>query len=321
MKQYAQYIILILALLSGCYKDIELYQDNDVPQKPVIFSYLNTDSTIKVFVTRTAYPGQLDTSVWLDDAQVSIYENGQLVDNNPVYKTGVLQPYDPYASAYVSNIKPAPGQEYKIEVQALGQTASASVKIPQPVNITDFSLISATVDTQEAYYNMATLSGSFKISFTDPADEENYYLLTVFTKIPQTIAVSDTQIIHVWQNISLIGNTTQNASTGIISPVPPDYIAGMGYVFSDLRYNGQEVSFLINVWGNVYVPGDTAKIYAALISIDKSLYEFYVNNHENQQSRMSPFSEASNIYTNVEGGYGLVGAMSISKDSLMISVK
>ena len=318
MKKHTIHILLLLILFAGCYKDIELYQDNTVEQKPVIYSYLTTDSLIKVFVTRTAYPGQLDTSIWLNDAKVSIYQNGQLLDDN-LRLEKITIPDEAPASAYVSSFKPVAGNSYTIKVEALGQQASASIDMPTPVNIKNFEAISTSIDTSLAAYGMLpSLSGTLKITFDDPGDQENYYLLTVFTTVPHiTLTYNDTTVVLEWHNNSLISPLSQNSSAGMLVNIPPDYINGVGYVFSDLRYNGQEVTYLINVDGPVYDKNDSIKIYAGLISIDKSLYEYYIDAHENQQSRMSPFSEASNIYTNVTGGYGLVVGMTMSKDSLV----
>ncbi len=319
MKNTILYITVLSVLFTACYKDIELYQNNDTGQKPVIYSYLFTDSTIKVFVTRTAYPGQLDTSIWLDNAQVNIYENGQLLDNSPEYQEDVLGPSNPFASAYVSSFKPIAGNTYTIQVNALEQTAEATVQMPQPVNITTFQTIAITTDTTG--YPFTKISGTLKLSFADPDGEENYYLLTVYTRYPLTsVQIGDSTVITAWQNISLISPFNQNSSSGLLVTIPPGYITGNGYAFSDLRYNGQQVDFLININGQAYAENNEIKIYAALMSINKSLYEYYISVHQMQQSRMSPFTEPSNVYTNVQGGYGLVSGLTVTKDSIVIGL-
>ncbi|MEA3450285.1 MAG: hypothetical protein U9Q83_00110, partial [Bacteroidota bacterium] len=76
-------IILFFAIIMSfaCHKDYNIYNESDFEAKIVLHSFASPDSILRVFVTKTVVPEQLDTNIFIKNAIVELYENDVFVEN------------------------------------------------------------------------------------------------------------------------------------------------------------------------------------------------------------------------------------------------
>lgn len=182
LKKYIP-ILLSLMILTGCYTDFE----PDIDSTPVIC--INADAkpgeVLKIFATRTWRwtEGVEDESLdyQLRDGIVSLYVNDSLYEtieysewkyNNPMY------PWIDKQCGFLSTYEPKPGD--KIRIVAHSETygdAEGEVTVPHPVAIDDVAFLVNNAEIERSGDKLIYSGNvSLEISFTDPAEEKNYYL-------------------------------------------------------------------------------------------------------------------------------------------------
>lgn len=296
--------------------DIELDEEDKLL---VVNSLISSDTTISVNITKTISSLDGDAFIkFINDAEVNLYEDDEFVE---IMNRDTL-------GTYVSTIKPQLGKKYSITAKHSNYPElSASTYLPDTVPINNVT-ISLNIDTTyETWYDPYTGNeidtvfyeltgdGSAGIYFDDPADEENYYMVT-FTYIRPE---------YIWDDYGnmYITGYTEYPIYHDMEVLSDDYqffelnLKTSGYLFSDALFNGQQfdVKATIYTWelyDMFYDEFLEPIIYVHLYTFNKEVYKFVSTYNKYQDALSNPFAEPVNIYTNVENGLGLFGSFNCS---------
>lgn len=161
--------VTVMATIISCYSDISLddYRDDEGGDLLVINAIVNPDSTIIALATQTYFFSDLHKGrIYVTDLDMHLY-----IDGHDMGK----MPYDAEKRRYVSDIKPQPGEEVRIETQFKGREVTCTDTVPQPVRM---ERIEAECQGPLPIYWSNDYILTYRITFNDPADEENYYFLS-----------------------------------------------------------------------------------------------------------------------------------------------
>jgi hypothetical protein len=292
----------------------------DIGRKIVINGLIATDNLVNVKITESSYINDISgdayqSSTDLKGAEVRFYQNNTFIDS-------LYYIYDDYFYAwnvfYIGNywsksVFPLPGQEYKVIVKVPGlPDASASTIIPNFVRIEliDTSRILLAPGT----YYASNVGLQCKIEFSDPANENNYYLLKAYL-------------------INYLSSYHDSSTIGFIckDPIVEEKLSSdelKGIAFSDKIINGQRHDLDIIVKGETigkpyidytqssWQEDHRTTVFFQLYSITEEYFKFiqslnlYYKNYDN------PLAEPVFMYSNVRGGYGMFSGAAVSTDSI-----
>lgn len=301
MKHYIS-IFILATLLSACTSGF----NPDIEESPVVvINMLATpDSLLRASVTRSWQHTLLNKpDVRLRDAEVVVSVNGA---------PAKAMTYDSDRGDFFIDYRPSQGD--RIEISAFSReygSASGVTVIPEAVKIDDWSFTAMRVtDYDGIIVEDSTLSYlprleiRYSITFTDPADQENYYLLSGKPYFEFGGGVSSDPILG------------ENDS-------PLDAIFSKGkyfIVFSDRSINGKSYTLSYTTSYIPFVPVTelakgriTDRISLCSISRDYYLYMLSIykkygdlNNNLEDIGLMEP----KLIYSNVEQGCGIIASQS-----------
>ena len=291
-------IILISLITITCTKTYS-FKIDDIEKRIVVSSFFNSDSVFSVNLTEEASLNDNYTNNnpydWaksfkkIENANISIY-TGNLLVGKAIYAE--------YGN-YYSNIKPEANNKYKLVVDTENyDQVTAESKLPTLVKITSLEKIKIENDDFFDY--------TVKIKFEDPANEDNYYLISQPKKRVQYFEIDD--------------------------PIIKWHTRMQQYpIFSDKAFNGKtyELSLKIDInyneWDNFE---QTVKwnhyIKFHLYSISKEFY-LYAKSYSDQQPEygdnmldyfQTGLMEPKPIYTNIKNGLGIFAGYSLAVDSL-----
>ncbi len=300
------FIVLIIILLTTSCKKI---RDDLLPEsnsKLYCQAILNPDSTIRVYVGRTTAILSKDPS-FINDASVLLYSNSVLLDVLTNENNGT----------YSSNVLPAPGDSYKIEIIKDSEKLSGSTTVPGSTPLYEPKIEFPTgYDALNQQY-----FGELTFSIDDDPNVENFYEVIIFTKIYDS-------------HTNTYRYSYKNDPAYVI--VPDKIVQNEGdwdyyptsIFYSDKLFNGkkQQFAFSITPAGysiveGVWISGLEEDGYILLRSISEEYYMYrkYYTRHAYNANIQSDgiqnllfTGEPLDMYTNVEGGLGVVAAYSSS---------
>lgn len=329
LKKYIP-ILLSLMILTGCYTDFE----PDIDSTPVIC--INADAkpgeVLKIFATRTWRwtEGVEDESLdyQLRDGIVSLYVNDSLYEtieysewkyNNPMY------PWINKQCGFLSTYEPKSGD--KIRIVAHSDTygdAEGEVTVPQPVAIDDVAFLVSSAEVTNLNPKVSYKGNvSLEISFTDPADEKNYYFFEAIRRYDS----ADGNVNEMWVNFEAEPLFTEHVSS-LESAVSET----SGYTFfSDRMIAGKTYPLHIRLTNIIYTISsednfDSNKSYVEFVlnTISESYYKHVISVWESNDGingilggvgLADPVWECSNVST----GAGVISASAPSKIQIPVS--
>ncbi len=308
-----RYIYLILAfmavfMLPGCEKDLNLdrYRNPEMDNMLVVNSITNPDSLIAVSVTHPYFfsePHLVFSPV--TGLDVSVSGNGGEWESLT---------YDEISGNYVSGHTPKDGEILRLRVEGESQSVTSCDTVPHKIEIEDVTV--TRVGPIHIYWD-TDYRFTYKITFTDPTDEDNYYFLVVNDDADQYefsyTCFIDYTADYVFQVLASMLNQD-------VQGWQPDGI--FGYPFSDKGIDGQRYSLTLteviqNPWTSM-LKRLMRKI--SLYSISKAYYEYMISvlamDYEEDAIKGNLLSlglmEPTKIYSNIEGGAGLMGSYNLS---------
>ncbi len=287
------YTLLVALCIFSCedkfIKDIDI----DIPENEqllVINLEINEGATeAETFVARTTNINEAE-STFYEDAIVELYKDENLVS--------VLD-YDMESNKYKADFSSAPISQgtYRVEVSGVdGLTdISATQTIPNKVNITK-GKYKANGTVYQYYYYAETVDEAI-ITFPDPADEDNYYMINLF------IVIDDA-------NGNNIGRRSLFVSS--LNPFVEPLFYSQGLILKDDSFNGTEVDISIGFSNYLvsYGPTDDEEIYleAELKSITRDNYLYLRSLEAFRNTNGNPFAEPVIVHNNIENGIGIFRA-------------
>jgi hypothetical protein len=288
----------------------------DTGRKIVINGICTTDSLFNINLSSSLYitdSAQVEENM-LKNARVLIAENDVVIDSMQYGSDGYinlgLDIYVP-SNYRAKHVRPVQGHDYEIRVNSPGLPgASAPVHIPVPVAIerVDTSLV-RLAGTFQAWESNVRLYCD--IVFTDPPQETNYYLLYVNRR-------------------PAFSSNSSNLVFSCQDPVVEEYLNHgtmmEGVAFSDKSINGQQHVLRITLNGkDIGQPffndgfGDTNRkvVYFRLYQITAEYYNYIQTLNLFLENYKNPLTGPTQVFSNVEGGYGILGGAGVSVDSLV----
>ncbi|MDR0830934.1 MAG: DUF4249 domain-containing protein [Prevotellaceae bacterium] len=327
-------------LFSACETIID-FDDTEITPLLVVNSFVMPDSTIIVEVSESKF--FLASEYYakkVTDANVQLFVNDEFVEQIEFFRAEidttkyVWSEFDyfspssdsirpaPHNSVYVSKSKVKSGDKVKIKVSApnFKESVWGETVVPFPPQILSFD----TVSTQDNYYDQKKLT--FSVKFQDNPNEDNYYRI-ILGKYRKEIYVDDDNVLHI---DSLYRYETSYFDSDDMlftnnNGIGGDLFAGYMryYIFSDELIKDKEYTVKFEMWHNAeyfdYYPNDDwmnrehyeleAFYVVKFQTISKEYYQFLKSaNAAANEDITGFFSEPTQIFSNINGGIGVIGA-------------
>ncbi len=283
--------------LTSCVKKVDIKAIDEYDPKPVMAGFISNNEGSEVFLSRSMKVySPVSQNNTMDSASVYI-KDGQTV-------LSLLQWDD---GRYVSSFNGQPGEVYTVEAEfENGETVKARVDMPEIPLLSAEQMRLVPFRTQEDVDELSdTVLIKVHFRLQDPPGQHNYYQIIATGPYGESVCPALSIDYHH------------------LEPGPADrsgfYYQGT-YFFSDKDIDGQEVYFNV-YFDHRYVSSSSDYMYFQIRQLNEDLYRYYSSLVRSGQlsgvvlSGTSSFS-GENIYSNVEGGLGTVGAYSQRKDSL-----
>ncbi len=316
-------ILLGALFLVSCEKEIE-FKGEETDPKLVINSLVEPGRPIKANITKSYFFLDNNPSTAVpDDLVATLYVNGHLVGEMTRQIDTIIVDYEyvdidsvkPVYSMvpiFVNEYRPNPGDVVTITASANGYDDVEASTSPLP-NTASWSVGNYHVSHWEmsfyepyyeqedtSWYIQGTIELTVEIADPNPG-ETNYFKMHVETGGITDYETGTTYYITATYDDPVFGGTNVG---GIDLPM------GAEGVFTDVLFDGR--SYQIKVPLDLYVSytsqtaPDILRMPITMEHLTKEYY-YYLNTCEQASEIMQLFSEPVQTYTNVEGGYGLVG--------------
>lgn len=274
-------IVLTSVIFFQCEKYIE-FDDEIKDPKIVLNSQINPDSSFKVNLTRSL-------SV-IDDGELSVIENAlvEVYDQNNTFLEQLTYIGD---GNYLGMQKPSVGQSYSVSAQANNyENVSAITSVPPSVPI-------IAVDTFSFSDPSRGDLMSISIQFNDPSGD-NYYVLEVLEG-DTAFGAYYYPMYFTSDDIALdLGNDNYTSAA----------------TFTDELFDGSSKTLEIELQ-NVSMYVDYLEI--RLTSASKDLYDYERTQEAYQFSNGDPFAQPVQVYSNIEGGFGIFAGDQVDKHQII----
>lgn len=285
------YVFFLLIITLSCDKDIE-YKFEGFQVQMVVNAFISPQEGIQVQVSRSIPPNQdvLKNKIWVNDAKVSLYLNGQLLVQVPFQKDGVYK-------SPLDDLNADQSKKYHIVVEhpELGTVSSEAIFIPfTPI------VLSSTLEPSPNLSINGDPQLRWALRLKDGSLEGTAYLTVINLKDSRN-AYSEAP-----PNITLL-----NLKIGQFCDLV--YTYGNHLLFKNECIRGQEVdlSFEFDVpnriggIGQKFTPDSIeCKIY----TVHKDFYEYYQTQNRPEDFELA-FSDPEPLFTNMKGGYGVFLAL------------
>lgn len=322
-------LIIAAALFTSCEKEIE-FKGEQTDSKLVVNSLIEPGKPIKAYISKsyffldndhsTAAPNDVVATLYVNGNRIgemtpqldTVWEGYEYVDLDslmPVYKT-VSVFYDPYC--------PNEGDEIKITASANGFDDVEATTSPLPNtaawSIGNFKILKWEASYYEPYdENEDTVwyisgNGELSVEITDPnPGKTDYYKIYVAISVSGNTDydTGNTLYVSTRYNDPIFGGTTV---ADIDIPSGPDG------VFTDLLFDGRSYQIKLPLelymsWSSNFLP-DFFQVPIKMEHLTKEYY-YYLNTCNQGDELSQFFAEPIQTYSNVEGGYGIVGGRTI----------
>lgn len=306
MKQLL-YILFSGIFFTSCYKEIDLSEYRTTP-KMVINCTVSPDTVVMARVTRTWFYPENMPYVNLPHAKVELYINDQYIEQMQ-WKT-LYNPEKPELpdTLFISNSIPKEGDKIKI-VAATPEYGMATAEdiIPKhvPIGKVQYTLQKGEgiyEETSSDYYEIF-----YEVQFKELPEENNYYL----TKVMQLYQHNDENYLTE-ANIDYIDpifkepNDILDGSMGFNGPERRN-----GALFTDQSINGQTYTLRLKEIATELNETETRII--SIYSLSESYFLYLLSLQKIAGSTLEGslgdigFAEPLRVYSNVEGGTGILG--------------
>lgn len=286
-------VLLGTILAAGCTTTFE--PDIDTTPVIVVNVLVEPDSLICASVSRSWRLDDKPASAILTDATAQVMING--------FPAGSMN-YDPDTKMYISDVRAKSGDMVTVTAtDARYGTGTGTTEIPVPVPVDRWDVHVSSYEDHDAilaydqvikYYTAVRFT--YSVTFTDPADEDNYYL------IGNTMTCED----------PILGEN-ESAIDGVFNQYH-DFA-----VFSDQAIRGKEYTltcynyYLFRYLNPDWEPTRRYVDEIRLYSISRDYYLYLISmykkyNGVNGTLEEFGLAEPHRIYTNISSGAGIVAA-------------
>jgi hypothetical protein len=277
----------IIVLMSACVKTISV----EVPypgDKLVINSLLNRDSIIYVKVSQSlrvnAYNQNISAPV---GTTLTLLQNG--------VATGTFSQQNINGSNYfVSSIKPSFPNVYSIIASAPNfPTASATDAIP------DRPIVAPLIYTP--IISSSNQESKLEFNLTDIAATDDYYQLTLNGVDTNLNPTGPRFFIESYPTFFKVNTIATSSNLGLIGDDEVDEV-----LFTDETFRGRTLKIALTFQDYGSGSSNLNFIKVTLKKISKDAYRYYNSYNTYLNNNGNPFSEATQVFSNVQNGYGIV---------------
>lgn len=282
--------------LSNIDSKLVVYANYTTPKSPPWMKDSVFPSSVEVLVTDSK-AALNDEEANISDAQITLTVNGG---------TEYIPVYDDSIKVYRCGMLLLPGDEVEINVVKEGyKSVQSNTTVPSVVEI-DQASITPNVIVKDSY----SAKHEAKITFTDPAGEENYYEINV-----SDYYYSPFDGYSIATNERMISDLPYYPSKYDIEPY---YLRSL-YV-SDSEFDGEQVIFQV-FYGRGGVGGRMFD-NVHLVSITKEYYEYRTTRLQQRNNKSSHAlfypDLAIDVYSNIENGYGVFSSYQASSKYFVV---
>lgn len=306
--------LLMASLLTSCYHEVDLsdYRDDDGKNLLTINSLVCPDSVVAVSATRTYFFSDTHNErTYVKGLDISLLINGQEMETLS---------YDKSRNLYVSSVKTREGDAIRISTTFDAKEVSASDRMPFKSELSDL-----TVERRGplAIYSNYDFVFTYRLTFTDNPDEDNYYFLQ-WDEVDRgkDVAMGERDFTH-----ELVFQKLADQIHGTLPGWTP--YCPYGLPFSDRGINGTKHTLVLEeivqaANGSSAWKKSQMKRKFKLYSISRPYYDYLVSVLVNQtddkgiQGGMIDLGIADpvKVYSNITGGVGILGCYSTSETEI-----
>jgi hypothetical protein len=291
--------LIILMCLFSCTRVIDI----SLPRTPhlVLHGYVAVGEPFTVTIARPVDPVIHDTLLYMNNAWVTLYENG-------VFKDSLL--FNAPQKKYISrSAKAEYGKNYTIRAGADGYPiAEAMATAPQPV-----PTVAIGHKTNARLSDYGELLDDVEFSIQDPGDVKNYYIAALY---PSNHFSST--LICVYSTDPAIDRPQADALPAGINIC----INAKGFLFNDQSFNGSLKQITVSAWPKALESitddsGFVHKPYLKRYTISQEFYKYFKYISSQDVELGIPYFNVPAVdIGNVTNGYGLFTIYSATTDSL-----
>lgn len=303
MKNFTYFLVIFSFLFVSCEKEIEFEGEGKQPML-VLDAILENHEIPTVYVTRSVFFLTNNT----DQSSKEISGATVVLTNLDLNESYVLA-NTPSTGYYTGTVPIEPNTNYKIEVSYPNfKTITSQLKTVNDVVLDDID--TSSLVTQNIY-GFPTNQFTIQFQFQD-LNEANFYASEVSPFVRTEVYSEDSMFVSSSELYTQHSGYSSDPSKGF------EYNGRI--FFTDEFFQGQQKSFPISAFFGDYVQPDyqnggytitkVLKWRATLRSMTEDTYLYFKSIPKNQGG--SPFSDPTNVHTNVENGLGIFGSVSVS---------
>lgn len=300
-------LVSVSLFLTGCEQNLDLdkYRNPEIEKMLVVNSILSPEDTMGVSVTHPYFFSDPHTSFHTaENVDVKIKEGGG--------KWETLN-FDDRSKLYKSNRKPMAGERVEIMIEYDLKKVTSFDTVPEKVVIDS---VTATGEGPMHIYGDKDFRFTYKITFTDPEGEENYYFLSIED---DALPYEMSQMGQVDYTVDYVFQVIANMINQKVSGWQPDGV--LGYPFCDKGIDGQKYTITVSeVLQNPWISRiEKLPRRINLYSVSRAYFEYMMSilSMDYDQSAFTGnllslgLIEPTKIFSNITGGTGLMGSYNL----------
>jgi len=278
-------LFLILLIAPGCEKTLNNVSLPEFVSKLVVTSFISPSDSLSFIKVEVNQPIYGDLSVRNSAGNITVY----ISDGTKEIKLDTVTGGFGFNS---SRMKIDYGKSYSIRAESdKGIKVTANCTVPFNSNFNLRADTFSILHTEPGYYNGREMK--VKVSFTDPAETENFYR-TMGTWVAYMTFPGSTEPYKHTEYIWFEQELLTEAAKG---------------------QNGE----IVNITGfNGFSFADSAFLNITLLNTEKSYYQYH-KSLQNYSNGDDFFTEPKPVFSNIEGGFGVF--TSYTKEKVTIRLK
>lgn len=315
------YLILNITLLlfPSCLREIDL-SEYSIPPRMVMNADIVPGQSVGSTLSKTWFIGTEHPDIGLEGVEIQLFVNGSWMEQLAFCST------DSAGTLYRSDYKPKVGDVVRLEAsRADYPSVVAEDVVPSAPHITEHQFVweEATPEDTASWPGFApwisTPRGEGSFTFRDPAGEANYYAVALYAQ--DTLMERPVFCSSLYLDDAILDKD----QGGILEGIFADYLGGNGAltadVFTDEAIDGQSYTLSFSVTNRYFRLDENLRLehgghyYLRVYSLSETYYRFlkslqsYSYDNILQDFASQGLSDPFFLFSNVEGGIGLVGAM------------
>jgi len=265
------FYILILIIVGSCTKQIP-FDDPETGQKLVMNALIEPNDSIAVSVSRSASilnPSDVEV---LDNAELSLFEDGQLVGDLELDEFGI----------YRMDFAPEEGYVYELvgNHADLGMVSSETT-IPSAIGVSNIT-VEETINFNDEQI--------FRVEFDlDDPSGDNFYVLRI---------VENQDDVNQWNRAFI------STEPFFLGGAQDNYFVD-GAAFRDDAFDGQNQRIRIDLDNHGLGSDFLDNLHILLISATEEHFLYHVSYKAHVDTDGDPFAQPVQIYSNVDNGLGI----------------